>query len=244
MPSERRRLQKEAKAAEKRAKEEARAAAEAAAVAEANAVLERQAARPDATAAILTSVLLKRGGTASPEVVARTRAKRDSLKAAEMRARKPAKAKREERTAAERLPSARFVASALLLQRCARTWLRSRKKLQRRQRSRAAKRIQLAVRTWLLLRVATKPYVAIGAASSGTEGAPDGEEFVELPAPEPPRSALIEPATTECTICLDGDAEYAAVPCGHRCLCANCSNTVSQCPVCRTLLSAVLRVFV
>ena len=80
-------------AAERRAKEEARAAAEAAAVAEANAVLERQAARPDATSAMLTSVLLKRGGTASPEVVARTRAKRDSLKAAEMRARKPAKAK-------------------------------------------------------------------------------------------------------------------------------------------------------
>ena len=74
LPSERRRLQKEAKAAEKRAKEEARAAAEAAAVTEANAVLERQSARPDATSAMLTSVLLKRGGTASPEVVARTRA--------------------------------------------------------------------------------------------------------------------------------------------------------------------------
>ena len=92
LPSERRRLQKEAKAAEKRAREEARAAAEAAAVAEADAVLERQAARPDATSAMLTSVLLKRGGTASAEVVARARAKRDSLKAAEMRARKPAKA--------------------------------------------------------------------------------------------------------------------------------------------------------
>ena len=47
-------------------------------------------------ARILTSVLLKRGGTASPEVVARARAKRDSLKAAEMRARKPAKARPEE----------------------------------------------------------------------------------------------------------------------------------------------------
>ena len=80
LPSERRRLQKEAKVAEKRAQEEARAAAQAAAVAEANAVLERQAARPDATSAMLTSVLLKRGGTASAEVVARTRAKRDSLK--------------------------------------------------------------------------------------------------------------------------------------------------------------------
>ena len=173
LPSERRRLLKEAKAAERKAQEEARAAAEAAAVAEADAVLERQSARPDATSAMLTSVLAKRGGTASPEVVARARAKRDSLKAAEMRARKPAKAKPEERTAAERLPSARFVAAALLLQRRARTWLRSRKKLQRRQRSRAAKLIQLAVRTWLV-RVAAQPYIAMGAASSSSEGA-DGE---------------------------------------------------------------------
>ena len=168
LPSERRRLQKEAKAAEKRAKEEARAAAEAAAVAEANAVLERQAARPDATAAILTSVLLKRGGTASPEVVARTRAKRDSLKAAEMRARKPVKAMPKERNAAERLRTdgdltdARL-AAALLLQRCARTWLRCRKKLRRKQRSRAAKLIQRSVRTWLL----AKPH----SASSGGDGA-------------------------------------------------------------------------
>jgi len=250
LPSERRRLQKEAKAAEKRAKEEARAAAEAAAVAEANAVLERQAARPDATAAILTSVLLKRGGTASPEVVARTRAKRDSLKAAEMRARKPAaKATPEEPNAAERLrtdgdlTNARLAAAALLLQRRARTWLRSRKKLRRKQRSCAAKLIQLAVRTWLLLRVAAKPYITSTAASSGSENA-DDEEFVELPEPEPPRPASTDPATTECAICLDDEAEYAAVPCGHRCLCANCSKTVSECPVCRTRMTAVLRVFV
>jgi len=250
LPSERRRLLKEAKAVEKRAQEEARAAAEAAAIEEANAVLERQAARPDATAAILTSVLLKRGGTASPEVVARARAKRDSLKAAEMRARKPAaKATPEEPNAAERLrtdgdlTNARLAAAALLLQRRARTWLRSRKKLRRKQRSCAAKLIQLAVRTWLLLRVAAKPYITSTAASSGSENA-DGEEFVELPEPEPPRPASTDPATTECAICLDDEAEYAAVPCGHRCLCANCSKTVSECPVCRTRMTAVLRVFV
>jgi len=65
LPSERRRLQKEAKATERKAQEEARAAVKAAAVAEADAVLERQSARPDATSAMLTSVLLKRGGTAS-----------------------------------------------------------------------------------------------------------------------------------------------------------------------------------
>ena len=120
VPSERRRLRKEMKAADIRAKDEGRAAAEAAANAEADAVLERQSARPDATSAMLTSVLLKRGGTASPGVVARARAKRDWLKAAEMRARKPAKAKSEETNAAERPRTdgdlaARLVAAALLL---------------------------------------------------------------------------------------------------------------------------------
>ena len=70
-------------------------------MAEADAVLERQAARPDVTSAMLTSVLTKRGGKASAEVVARTRAKRDSLKAIERDARKPPKAKPEEPNAAE-----------------------------------------------------------------------------------------------------------------------------------------------
>ena len=200
LPSERRRLQKERKAAEKRALEEARAAAEAAAVAEADAVLERQSARPDATSAMLTSVLLKRGGTASPEVVARARAKRNLLKAAEMRARKPSKAKR----------------------------------------SRAAKLIQRSVRTWLV-RVAAKPYIAM-AASSGSESADAGEP--ELPKPEPPRPASTNPTTAECAICLDDNAEYAVVPCGHRCLCASCTKAVSKCPVCRGAMTTVLRVFI
>jgi hypothetical protein len=247
LPSERRRLQKDAKAAEKRAEGEARAAAEAAAVAEADAVLERQSARPDATSAMLTSVLLKRGSTASPGVVARARAKRDWLKAAEMRARKPAKAKSEETNAAERPRTdedlaVRLVAAALLLQRRARTWLRSRKKLRRKQRSRAAKLLQRSVRTWLLLRVVAKPYIATIAASSGGEG-DDGEEL-ELPEPEPPNPASTESAATECAICFDDDAEFAVIPCGHRCLCASCIKAVSECPVCRGAMTAILRVFV
>ena len=240
LPSERRRLQKEAKAAEKRAKAEACAVAEAAAVAEADAVLERQSSRADATSAMLTSVLLKRGGTASPEVVARARAKRDLLKAIERDARKPPRAKSEEPI---RLTNDRL-AAALLLQRHARTWLWCRKKLRRKQRSRAAKIIQRSVRTWLLLlRVVAKPYTASTAASSGSEGT-DGEELVEPPEPEATQPPSTEPASTECIICWDGDAEYAAVPCGHRCLCANCSQTVSECPMCRAAITAVLRVFV
>ena len=249
LPGERRRLQKEMKATDKRTKDEARASTVAEAIAEANAVLERQSARPDATSAMLTSVLLKRGSTASPGVVARARAKRDWLKTAEMRARKPAKAKSEEtRDAAERPRTdgdlaARLVAAALLLQRRARTWLRSRKKLRRKQRSRAAKLIQLAIRTCLLLRVAAKPYITSTTASSGSEGA-DGDELVELPEPEPPRPASTDPATTDCAVCLDGNAEYAVVPCGHRCLCASCIKALSECPVCRGAMTAVLRVFV
>ena len=216
-------------------------------MAEADAVLERQSARPDATSAMLTSVLLKRGSAASPGVVARARAKRDWLKAAENRARKPAKAKSEETNAAERPRTdgdlaARPVAAALLLQSRARTWLRSRKKLRRKQRSRAAKLIQLAIRT-CLLRAAAKPHIKSTTASSGSEGA-DGEELVEPPGPEPPRPASTDPATTECAVCLDGDAEYAVVPCGHRCLCASCIKAVSECPVCRGAMTAVLRVFV
>ena len=132
---------------------------------------------------MLTSVLLKRGGTASPEVVARTRVKRDSLKAIERDARKPAKAKPEDPKIriSRDLTNGRLDA-ALLLQRRARTWLRGRKKLRRKQRSRAAKLIQLAIRTCLLLRVAAKPCITSTTASSGSEGA-DGEELVELPEP-------------------------------------------------------------
>ena len=125
------------------------------------------------------------------------------------------------------------VAAALLLQRHARAWLRCRKKLRRKQRSRAAKLIQRSVRTWLL----AKPH----SASSGGEGA-NAEELVELP--EPPRPASTEPATAECAICWDGEAEYAVVPCGHRCLCARCIKAVSDCPVCRGAMTAVLRVFI
>ena len=216
-------------------------------MAEADAVLERQSARPDATSAMLTSVLLKRGGTASPEVVARAQAKRDSLKAAEMRARrKSAKAKPEEHNAAERkriegeLIYARLVAAALLLQRRARAWLQSRKKLRRKKRSRAAKLIQLTVRTWLV-RVVAKPYSASAGASSGSESADAGE--LETPESEP-RPASTNPITAECAICLDDSAEYAVVPCGHRCLCNSCIKAVSECPVCRGAMTAVLRVFI
>ena len=216
-------------------------------MAEANAVLERQSARPDATSAILTSVLAKRESAASPEVVAHVRARRDSLRAGERMARKPVSA-RPGRDLTERicrrvdLVDARPTA-ALILQRRVRAWLRCRKKARRKKRSRAAKRIQSSVRTWLLLRVEVKSLTAATAASSGSVGT-DCEEPSVADEPEPLKPASTESTAAECAICLDDDAEFAAVPCGHRCLCANCSKTVTHCPMCRAQMSAVLRVFI
>ena len=216
-------------------------------MAEANAVLERQSARPDATSAMLTSVLAKRESVASPEVVAHVRARRDSLRAAERMARKPVSA-RPGRDLTERicrrvdLVDARPTA-ALILQRRVRAWLRCRKKARRKKRSRAAKRIQSSVRTWLLLRVEVKSSIAATAASSGSVGT-DCEEPSVADEPEPLKPASTEPIAAECAICLDNDAEFAAVPCGHRCLCASCSKTVTHCPMCRAQMSAVLRVFI
>ena len=147
--------------------DDARAVAVALAVAEADAVLERQAARPDATSAMLTRVLAKRECTASPDVVARARTQRDALKAAERAAHRPAKrtarpergaAERARREGAEPTTDARSAAARLLLQRRARAWLRGRRKLRRKERSRAAKSIQRAVRAWLpSLAVAATP---------------------------------------------------------------------------------------
>ena len=236
--SEKRRLQKEKDAAKRKANDDARVAAEALAVAEANAVLERQSARADAMSAMLTSVLLKRGGTASPEVVARIRTKRNSLKVAEMRARKPAKAKREEPNAAERvridgdLTNDRLDA-ALLLQRCVRAWLRCRKKARRRQRSRAAKRIQSSVRTWLLTRRARVTGV----------GECKAEPARSDPAGPPP-CAVEEGGDASCVVCLERPRAVVLLPCRHLSMCALCAAGVSTCPMCRSAVEESMVVFV
>ena len=216
MPSERRRLLKEQRVTENRAKEEARAAAEAAAVSEANAVLERQSARPDATSAMLTSVLLKRAGAASPEVVARTRAKRDLLKAAEMRARKPAKTKaRPEQNPAERIIPDLLLAAALHIQQHARAWLRCRTKARRKRRSRAARHLQRSVRTWFLSRD-TRPVtssIPATAAESGNEGDDEDQSL--------------------CVVCLEWPRVVLFLTCAHLCACEACASLMHACPLCR-----------
>jgi len=50
-----------------------------------------------------------------------------------------------------------------------------------------------------------------------------------------------------CVICLDEDATYASLPCGHLAYCANCQGLATQrkltCPVCRSTVSEKIRIY-
>jgi hypothetical protein len=52
----------------------------------------------------------------------------------------------------------------------------------------------------------------------------------------------------DCRICLANQAQWAFVPCGHRCACTHCKNILEQspplsCPICRTPAVMVIQVF-
>ena len=36
-----------------------------------------------------------------------------------------------------------------------------------------------------------------------------------------------------CTICMDNLINTVAIPCGHMCICTDCSTLVNSCPICR-----------
>lgn len=50
-----------------------------------------------------------------------------------------------------------------------------------------------------------------------------------------------------CVACMSGRRAFAMVPCGHRCLCAECGEKIiagqQACPICRGPISGVLRVY-
>ena len=79
-------------------------------------------------------------------------------------------------------------------------------------------------------------------------------------APPPPPVALPaekeEPPSEECVICLENKPEFAILPCGHFCLCAECrlpyepgaQMTAAQrkqitCPVCREQVTRTQQIF-
>lgn len=50
----------------------------------------------------------------------------------------------------------------------------------------------------------------------------------------------------KCVVCMECDASFACVPCGHRCLCQHCADKLtpaSRCPMCRKPKSQLIRVF-
>jgi len=62
-----------------------------------------------------------------------------------------------------------------------------------------------------------------------------------------PQRVMQEEETDECVICMEAPRSHAMVPCGHRCVCADCVPNVFQdpprCPVCRTEVSSCMQIF-
>jgi len=47
-----------------------------------------------------------------------------------------------------------------------------------------------------------------------------------------------------CVICLDKKADYAIKPCGHLCLCEDCTSAIGgKCPICRGGMNGVMKIF-
>jgi hypothetical protein len=53
-----------------------------------------------------------------------------------------------------------------------------------------------------------------------------------------------EAAKTECVVCLSAEPVMALMPCGHRCACADCAQSLSLCPICRCTVQEAKRIFV
>jgi hypothetical protein len=59
-----------------------------------------------------------------------------------------------------------------------------------------------------------------------------------------PSSVSADSQEPECTICNSAKAIYAIIPCGHRVLCGDCrSAQLKTCPICRTQIEKILRIF-
>ena len=52
----------------------------------------------------------------------------------------------------------------------------------------------------------------------------------------------------ECIVCLDAENTHSFIPCGHKCVCEACANTVmatrGECPKCRAEVDNVMRIYV
>jgi len=82
-----------------------------------------------------------------------------------------------------------------------------------------------------------------------TETTATGEHLASSAGPGPQEAAgRASEDRRVCTICLESDADTAAVPCGHRAYCSACAKstpppTSRPCPVCRASVKDVLKVY-
>ncbi len=80
------------------------------------------------------------------------------------------------------------------------------------------------------------------------------------PAPQPAAQPAAQPAeqpaaqpddsAKECVVCLSEQIQTVIVPCGHMCLCLECSeqltpkkNNPTKCPICRTAIMQIIQTF-
>ena len=68
-----------------------------------------------------------------------------------------------------------------------------------------------------------------------------------IPSKTDKNSNLYPAEDSSCIICLQSKREYAFVPCGHLCICNDCSicvaNLDSRCPICRCDATHVMKIF-
>ena len=73
-------------------------------------------------------------------------------------------------------------------------------------------------------------------------GEPEPSEAILAPQME---QAAIMPS--ECVICTDAVADHVLVPCGHKCICADCGDLLKTgnqpCPMCRAEIRDAIKVF-
>ena len=51
-------------------------------------------------------------------------------------------------------------------------------------------------------------------------------------------------AAPKCSVCLNKPIEVVFFPCGHACLCRDCSSRVNTCPICREIWTSQKRIYV
>ena len=50
-------------------------------------------------------------------------------------------------------------------------------------------------------------------------------------------------ASSECIVCMDAPRTHAMLPCGHHCVCADCSHKLDRCPICSQTRRASVRIY-